>query len=231
MSRNRISLKGLKVYAIVVGFLGSLGVLTVVFMPQSSFEPDTSITYADPAVGSPRVDEIVERLDSDEPYVDPLVAPTVAEEVLTDDVREAAAAADTPIHLVVAPLSRADSVNDLDVLLGRIVHAADRNGLFVLINQEKRVSYELRKQGRPTAIHLSDMFGEVDEEILRATFEKIDSKAADAVPHSADGGDGLVAKVWTGVLFGATLSVPIWFLMKLIRWAARRNRSYLEGFS
>lgn len=220
--------KRLKFFVILFGFLGSFSIIVMVFMPQPDYQSDLS--RADPTLGSPRVDEIAETLASGEPYVDPLLESTLGQEMLTDDVRSAADAAGTPVHLVVASLSAADSINDPEVLLSRIVHAVDRDGLFVFIDQDSRSTYEFRKQGRTTSIHLADMFGEVDESILVSAFESVDNEAGDGA-SSDDDPNSLAARTMTGAWFGATLSVPIWYLMKLIRWAARRNRSYLEGFS
>lgn len=230
MSRLARNVVALKYYLIIGAFLGSIAFVVALFMPQIIYEGDSS-TYADRSVGSPRIDEIVASFDDNEPYVDPLLVAPMAERLLTDEVREAAAEADTPVHLAVASLSAADSNRSPDVLLARLVHAADRDGLFVLIDQDKRATYELRKDGEAATLHLSEMYGEISADSLRDTFVSLDEEAEGAYSTGLGDGPSWLERVWSGISFGVMFSVPIWFLMKLVRWAARRNRSYLEGFS
>lgn len=224
--RTKVRAKQLKWGLVGVCFLGTAAWVLALFMPQHDFDTEDRPTVE---LGEPTayVEDLVGRLEEDPVYVDPLVASTVGETVVTDEVRAAVDASDTSIYVLALPLESGNrNGGAADVLLARVMDAMDEDGFYVLVGQDGNVTTDLLDEEErsiyvpirldPTGDQLADALGTVDGEV------------DDAV--GSTGEEFFTSPLWTGLVMGVMFSVPVWFLGKLVRRAARSDRSYLKGF-
>lgn len=220
-----------KFYFVMFCCIGAATTLIVLFSDEVSFEATPNpLALADVSVHSDHVTEIASALEKSPVFVDPLLADTVGRSVDADEVRSAIDASDTPVFVVATPtFDEGTGANEL--LLARIADAADREGVYLLLGEEGRidhVAHEMRFDRQRLFLQrgLNDA---VDAPAVAGVVLQIDEAVDDALERQQtdDGGDN---PFWLGVLMGVCFSVPLWYLMKFIRWSARRDRSYLKGF-
>lgn len=215
-----------KVVLVVLCTLGSIGWLAALFTPGFSFEAERDQGTTDVSAHTPYVEDLAARLRADPVHVDPLLAGSVGEKVITDEVRSAIRGSKHPIYLVAMPVFRGDGIDgDPQVFLAKLANAVDRRGTYLLVDQTTRGSAHYRGEGDAT-IYLPSIFDEQTATSMLKVVDEVAERAPEADPEE-NWFDNPVAQ---GLIMGAMFSVPLWYLLRLIRWSARRDRSYLKGF-
>lgn len=219
-----------KFYLILFCCVGAISTLIILFSDGGSWDdsPDP-LAVADVTAHSAYVDEIASELSKDPVFVDPLLVDSVGEALQSEQVRSAIEASDTPVFVVALATFGYEFDRDL-VLLARIADAVGRDGVYLIVDEDRRVD----------EIGVGDGF---DDQTLFLVAPSPDILDAGSMAHmvnevdgavdqaSGDDGDGFGNNpFWAGGMLGLTFAVPLWYLMKFIRWSARRDRSYLKGF-
>lgn len=108
------------------------------------------------------------------------------------------------------------------VFLARIAEEIGEDGLYLLLDQNRFASYYFRGlemeglyENDPTAPQTAASLARSIDQTSEAVLE---------------GQKFRIAPVIYGVAVGVMLSIGLWYLIRLVRWSMRRNRSYLEGF-
>ncbi|WP_067428413.1 glycosyltransferase family protein [Nocardioides jensenii] len=227
MTTSEVKLKGVKWFFVGLCTLSSIGWIFLLFTADTVFErSDHDEPVADVGLRTPYVDEVAAALRADAMYVDPLLADTVGHFVDTDGVRAAVEASETPVFVSAVPTQGFEPQDDR-VLLSRIASATDRDGVYLLYDERGHVEY--LKRGLGERLYLYPDYESSSETAVRTLVEAVD----DAVENERErdkGSDYTESPLVMGGFMGLTFAVPLWYLMKFIRWSARRDRSYLKGF-
>lgn len=227
---DRWKLKLGKFYLILFCCVGAITTLIILFSGSGSWEdsPDP-LAVADVSEHSAYVDEIASELSKDPVFVDPLLVDAVGESLRSEQVRSAIAASHTPVFIVALATSGHELERDR-VLLARIADAVGRDGVYLIVDEDRRIDEIGVGDGFDdrTLFLVSPSPDILDAGSMAHMVNEVDG-AVDQV--SGDGDDGLGNNpFWAGGMLGLTFAVPLWYLMKFIRWSARRDRSYLKGF-
>ena len=215
----------LKYFAVGLCSIGALVWVLILFSSSHSYESPVRAT-ADPGERTPYISEIATQLSKNPVYVDPVLRPDLGESLVTDEVRNAVGTSKNAVFLIVTPQFRGDGINgDQEVFLSRVSNSVGRDGVYLLVDQELRARYVL-EDDHNRRLYLPGAFEQQSAESLRQLIEEVDEELT-----GAGGGNGPFDNaVFLGLVMGGVFSVPIWFLLQLIRWSARRDRSYLAGF-
>lgn len=213
----RYALFGLSTILAVIG-------LVWLFTPQVTKERVNPDPEADLAATSPRTDAIVEALVADRVYVDPLLKATVGT-LVDGEVRAAMADSDTPVHVVVAPDFRGDEIaGNAQVLLARLAHQVGEDGYYFLVDDAGEMHSWFEDEQRRSSYY-PEGEGPAGDGRLAAAVAGVDDQVEVHEPG------WLEKPISVGLLAGVLASFPLWCLLLLVRWAARRRGRYLRGFS
>lgn len=222
----RVRLLMLKWGLVGLCFVGSAAWLLVLFMPQHDVETEDrpEVELGEP---TPYVEDLAAALERDPVYVDPMLASTIGKRMVTDDVRAEVDDADTSIYVLVLPVEDGNRNGGAkDVLLARVMDAMGVDGFYVLVDQHGQVTTDLADEEN-RSIYLSIPMNATGDQVAEA-LGTVDGEVDDAV-EQMDGGF-FTSPVWVGIVMGVMFSVPVWFIGKLVRRAARSDGSYLKGF-
>lgn len=219
--KRRLTL--LKWYFIGLSLLASLAWLFLLFVPQP--DPPTR-RVADVSSPSPWAEELAGELRTSPVYVDPLLKGTDAARLVSPEVRSAVAASRTPVWLLAVPISWSSPGESASrVLLAEVIEAHGEDGYYVLVGADGAVSTDFRaSDGR--LVHVPPPH-DATAATLAATIADVDTEYAAATPPDDA---TVVEQLMAGLGTGAVLSVPLWFIGRLVRRSARRTDGHLEGF-
>lgn len=231
MSTSKFRKKSAKFYLVGMCTLVSLGWIYLLFSDSATYEPrEDPLAVADVSQHSPYVEEVAGQLSRDPIYVDPVLTGTIGRGVDTERVRSAIEDCETPVHLMVLA-TQGMTVED-KVLAARIADALDRDGVFLAFDESGRsldVVRGLDLEGNVIFLPSTSAYSFNEEAVLDVIAE-IDT-AVHRKQESLAEQDSFVASPFVlGLFLGLSFAVPLWYVMKFIRWSARRDRSYLKGF-
>ncbi|KQY63586.1 MULTISPECIES: hypothetical protein [unclassified Nocardioides] len=230
MSVRSIKIHMLKWYLVVGSFIASMVWIIVLFNSQDVYQdPYADESVADVTVHTPYEEEAAAALREKSVYVDPVLRDTVWSSLETSGVRDEIAGSTSPIFLVASPRF-GYSLEGEEVLLARIADATDRVGIYLLLDQTGVVAQHHVRGHDDESIYLYPQTGDTSELGVRAMIRDTDHSVQEQVKGSDDESGWANSPVMLGSFMGLTFAVPLWYLMKLIRWSARRDRSYLKGF-
>ena len=221
---NRLKITMTKVYLIGACFLASFVWLIMLFSNDPVQDQNDPYTI-DVTQHSTYVEQAAAQLSKDRIYLDPLLEAGVGQWAVADDVRAAMSASDTPIYLAVTPLAGDARLDEGDALLARLADAVGQPGMYLTVDQQGRAR-SLYMREDPRFLYLSLNGGRESTYSLKQFIDGVDG----AVSEQEEAQKGQLDNAYLGVFMGLTLSVPLWFLMRFLRWSAQRDRSYLKGF-
>ncbi|KRF17683.1 hypothetical protein ASG90_04805 [Nocardioides sp. Soil797] len=228
MSRSsRNDLKKAKWWFVGICCLSSVVWIILLFSSNSAFELHDDDPVADVTVHTPYVDRVATALREDPVFIDPVLADTVGREVDTATVRSRIELTDTDVFLLALPTHGVDPDRD-EVLLARIAEATDREGVYLAYDENGRASYLVHGLG-DVEIHLYPAYDGVSEANVVALVDAVDSEVAERQKEERSE-DWTENPLLMGLFMGITFAVPLWYLMKFVRWSSRRDKSYLKGF-
>lgn len=232
MSPTKLRKKAGKWYLVGLCTLGSIGWIVMLFSDVGSYEPpEDPLAVADVSVHSPFAEQVAHELEQDPIHVDPLLVETLGRSVDTDEVRSAIADSDTPVYILVLP-TQGTSTEEDEVVPAMIADASGRDGVFLSFDetgQLREVTHGLDLDGHP--LFLPSIYGDsFSEQAVLDVISEVD-RQVDQIHERVDEDDSFFASPFVlGLFLGLTFAVPLWYVMKFVRWSARRDRSYLKGF-
>lgn len=207
--------------------LAAMACIASIFWVIDLFSPDTRYVtpddraVADITAASTYEKQIAEHLRSDPVYVDPLMT-EYARDLVNDRVREKVVVAEFPTYFMVLPSYSASGPSGRgEVMVARIIDQVDSEGIYFWLTPLGGLRYDVR-HGSGQSIYIPDLYEVDGADVLRA-LDTADEKLSG--PDESLEEQPLVA----GFMMGAMLSVPLWFLLTLVRRSARRDTTYLEG--